>query len=95
MSDNDLGIYSKCFNGANAHLALSEPESFALKDVTGRDWICYPVPQACVAKLELLSELVDVDQVDEKSGTTTDVRLLFCRNIREFASKLAESVSGS
>ncbi len=61
---DDLGIYFKCFRGANAHFALSEPHSFALQDAAGRDWICYPVPPHIVQEHDMLSDLVDLVKAD-------------------------------
>ncbi len=38
-----LGFYYKCFLGANAHLGLTEDNSFAMEDDKGRSWICHPI----------------------------------------------------
>ena len=90
--DDDLGNYFKCFRGANAHFALSEPNSFALQDAFGRDWICFPVPRQVVQELDMLSDVVDVVKADEKVGEKTIMRLVFCREIDDLAGELvAES----
>lgn len=88
-SDDDLGIYFKCFRGPNAHFALTEPNSFVVNDAAGRDWICYPVPPEVVQKLDMLSDLVDVERADEKVGEETVVRLVFCRDPQELVAELA------
>jgi hypothetical protein len=91
INDNDqVGTYFKCFRGANSHFALSEPNSFALKDTAGRDWICYPVPPKVVENLDMLSDLVDVERADDKAGEETIVRLLFCRHRQELPAALAD-----
>lgn len=90
MTDGGLGIYFKCFRGRNSHFALSEPHSFAVNDAAGRDWICYPVPKEVVQSLDLLSDIVDIQRADEKSGEETIVRVLFCSSSEELASKLAD-----
>ena len=38
-----LGVYYQCFFGANAHLGLTEDDSFAVEDDKGRSWICHPI----------------------------------------------------
>lgn len=91
--DDDLGIYFKCFRGANAHFALSEPNSFALQDALGRDWLCYPVPPHVVRQLDMLSELVDVKKADQKVGEKTIMRLVFCRGIGDLAGELVSKTS--
>lgn len=90
MSDetDDLGIYFKCYSGANAHFALSEPNSFALQDALGRDWICFPIPPHVVRELDMLTDLVDVAKADEKAGEKTLVRLVFCREVGDLAGEL-------
>ena len=92
--NDDLGIYFKCFCGANAHFALSEPNAFALRDALGRDWICFPVPPHVVREYDMLSDLVDVVKADEKAGQETLVRLVFCRNLRDLAGELVRQPSG-
>lgn len=89
-ADDDPGVYYKCFRGANSHFALTEPHSFTVNDAAGRDWICYPVPKDVVQDLEMLSDLVDVERADKVSGEETDVRLVFCRDKKELAAKLAD-----
>lgn len=54
--DGEVGVYFKCLKGANAHFALTEPNSFALQDAVGRDWVCYPVPPHVVQQLDMLSD---------------------------------------
>lgn len=94
MSDADVrGIYFKCFRGANAHFALSEPNAFALRDAFGRDWLCYPVPPHVVQALDMLSDLVDVVRADEKVGEKTIMRLVFCREIGDLAGELVAKSS--
>jgi hypothetical protein len=90
MTSDELGIYYKCFRGMNSHFALTEPHSFTVNDAAGRDWICYPVPKDVVQNLDLLSDLVDVERADKVSGEETDVRLVFCRDKKELAAKLAD-----
>jgi hypothetical protein len=91
INDSDqVGTYFKCFRGANSHFALAEPNSFALKDAAGRDWICYPVPPKVVQDLDMLSDLADVDRADEKVGEETTVRLPFCRHTQELPAMLAD-----
>ena len=89
-ADDNLGIYYKCFRGANAHFALTEPHSFTVNDAARRDWICFPVPKDAVQNLDMLSDLVDVEQADKMSEEGTDVRLVFCRDKGELAAKLAD-----
>jgi hypothetical protein len=91
--DGDLGVYFKCLKGANAHFALTEPNSFALQDAVGRDWVCYPIPQHVVQQLDMLSDLAEIDHADEKSGEETDVRLVFCRTTSDLPKKLVEKRS--
>jgi hypothetical protein len=91
MTDDELGIYYKCFRGGNSHFALSEPHSFNVNDAAGRDWICFPVPRKVVEGHDLLMDLVDVQGADEKSGEETVVRLVFCQDKEELASKLVEA----
>ena len=90
MTDDDLGIYYKCFRGMNSHFGLSEPHSFTVNDAAGRDWICYPVPKEVVQNLDLLTDLVDVQRADGKSEEETVVRLVFCRDREELSVKLAD-----
>jgi hypothetical protein len=90
MTSDDLGIYYKCFRGANAHFALTEPHSFTVNDAAGRDWICYPVPKDVVQNLDMLSDLIDVERADKMAEAETDVRLVFCRDKAELAAKLAD-----
>jgi hypothetical protein len=87
---DDIRIYFKCYRGANAHLGLPEPDSFTLNDAAGRDWICYPVPKHVVENLDMLSDLVDVQRADDKSGNETIVRLVFCQDTKELSVKLAD-----
>ena len=88
--DDELGIYYKCFRGANSHFALSEPHSFTVNDAAGRDWICFPVPKDVVQNLDMLSDLVDVERADKMAEAETYVRLVFCRDKAELAAKLAD-----
>lgn len=94
MTDQ-LGIYYKCYRGRNSHFALSEPHSFNVNDAAGRDWICFPVPREVVESDDLLMDLVDVQRADEKSGEDTVVRLIFCQDKKELASKLVEAAEES
>ncbi len=95
MTNDDLGIYYKCFRGRNSHFALTEPHSFSMNDAAGRDWICFPVPKDVVQSLDLLTDLVDVERADKMAGEETNVRLVFCRDKEELAAKLAdESLQG-
>ena len=89
-TNDDLGIYYKCFRGMNSHFALTEPESFTVIDAARRDWICFPVPKEVVQNLDLLSDLVDVERADKMAEAETDVRLVFCRDKAELAAKLAD-----
>jgi hypothetical protein len=88
--DGELGVYFKCLKGANAHFALTEPNSFALQDAVGRDWVCYPVPPHVVEQLDMLSVLAEIDRADENVGEQTDVRLVFCQRVKNLPEKLAE-----
>jgi hypothetical protein len=88
--DDELGIYFKCLWGANSHFALTEPNSFALRDTAGRDWVCYPILPHVVQQLDMLADFAEIDHVDEKAGETTDVRLVFCRSVNELPDRLAE-----
>ena len=88
-----LGIYYKCLHGANAHLAMSEDDSFAIEDTLGRSWICYPVKSEVVENLDLLTDLPEIDETDNKLGrdVETDVRLVFCEQLSQLRDKLSET----
>ena len=91
--DDTLAVYFKCLRGANVHFALMEPDSFALQDEIGRDWICYPVPPDAVQQLDMLSDLAEIECADRKSGDETDMRLVFCQDFSELSRKLVEKWS--
>jgi hypothetical protein len=88
--EGELGIYYKCLRGANAHFALTEPHSFAVRDDLERSWICYPIRREVVENLDLLSDVLEIDRADKKSGEETDVRLVFCQSESELSEKLIE-----
>lgn len=91
---DQFAICFKCFRGANAHFALSEPNSFALHDALGRDWICFPVLPRAFRGLDMFSDVVDILRADERVGEKTMVRLVFCREIRDLARELVSGRLG-
>jgi hypothetical protein len=92
MTDHhgEIGIHFKCLRGANSHFALTEPNSFALQDSAGRDWVCYPVSSHVVRQLDMLADFAEIDHADEKACEETDYRLVFCRSVNELPERLAE-----
>ena len=94
------GIYYKCLHGDSDNLGFSEPFSFAVRDSSGKDWICYPVSREDVEKLSLLDHVVDVMQADAKlrehglSNHGTETRVCFCQDVSELGEKLAKEPAG-
>jgi hypothetical protein len=82
------GIYFKCFRGANAHLAVAEPDSLAVEDDLGRSWICYPVPRKVVERFDVLSDNGELDLLDVLAGGRTEVLLVFCQGPTKLAAML-------
>lgn len=87
-----LGIYYKCFYGANAHFGLTEDDSFSVEDVEGRSWICHPIKREDVAALNFFKDFPEMEDADKKIDGETEVRILFCETLDELPSKLAESM---
>jgi len=95
MSTDDagpLGVYYQCFNGANAHLGLTEDDSFAMEDNKGRSWICHPIKREDVEALDLFKDFPAIKEADEKTDAETEVRILFCETLKELPTKLADSM---
>lgn len=95
MSTNEseeLGIYFKCFFGANAHFGLTEDDSFSVEDNEGRTWICHPIKRKDVEALDLFIDFPAIEAADERIGEETQVRILFCKTKYELPSKLVEPV---
>ena len=63
-----LGVYYKCFFGANAHFGLTEDDSFAMEDDKGRSWICHPIKREDVEALDLFKDFPAIKGADEKIG---------------------------
>lgn len=95
------GIYYKCLRGDSENLAVGEPDSFAMEDANGRNWICFPVSREDVDTLSLLDHLADVVQADaslRKHGlneTGTEVRIYYCHHLHELHHKLAAELNQS
>ena len=93
------GTYYKCLRGDSQHLAVAEPESFAVRDARGRDWICFPVSEEDAEQLDLRQHVADVRQADatlRKHGLSqegTEVRIYFCADETELRDKLAEDLA--
>jgi hypothetical protein len=87
-----LGVYYQCFFGANAHVGLTEDDSFAMEDDKGRSWICHPIKRKDVEALDLFKDFPAIKEADEKIGAQTEVRILFCETLRELPTKLADSL---
>jgi len=89
--------YYKCLHGDNAHLALSEPESFALRDDQGRDWICHPLPDNAVESLSIREHAAAVFAADAKASSCgfrqegTQIIICHCNNPNELPERLATS----
>ena len=86
-----LGVYYKCFFG-DAHLALTEDDSFAMEDDKGRSWICHPINREDVEALDLFKDFSAIKEADQNIGAETEVRMLFCEPLKELPTKLAESL---
>ena len=63
-----LGFYYKCFLGANAHLGLTEDNSFAMEDDKGRSWICHPIKREDVEALNLFKKFPAIKEPMKNSG---------------------------
>ena len=87
-----FGVYYQCFFGANAHLGLTEDDSFVMEDNKGRSWICHPIKREDVEALDLFKDFPAIKEADEKIGLRTDVRILFCETLKELPMKLAGSM---
>ena len=66
-------MYYRCFFGANAHLGLTEDDSFAMEDDKGRSWICHPIKREDVEALDLFKDFPAIKEADEKIGADTEV----------------------
>jgi hypothetical protein len=87
-----VGIYFKCFYGANAHCGLTEDDSFSVEDVEGRRWICHPVKREDVATLEFFNDFRELEAAEGRIDAETEVRIVICETLDELPSKLAESI---
>ena len=90
------GNYYKCLRGDSENLGLTEPDSFAVEDAKGRNWICYPVSEEDVEKLNLLDHVADAMVADAAlsrhglSQQGTKVRVYFCEDEGELREKLGQ-----
>jgi hypothetical protein len=95
-----MGTYYKCLCGDSEHLGLVEPDSVAVQDATGRNWICYPIPDKIVDELSMLEHLNDVHWADftaTKQGFATvgtQVRIYYCEDEDDLFEKLSEDEQG-
>ena len=92
--------YYKCLRGDSEHLAMFEPDAFAILDARGRNWICYPIPQRKVENLSMVAHVTDVFEADAAatrhglSEGGTEVRIYFCEDVAELFEKLSADASG-
>ncbi len=88
-----LGVYYQwCFFGANAHLGLTDDDSFAMEDNKGRSWICHSIKREDVEALDLFKDFPAIKEADKKIVAESDVRILFCETLKELPAKLADSL---
>jgi len=85
-------VYYQCFFGANAHLGLTEDDSFAMEDDKGRSWIWHPIKRQDVEALDLFKDFPAIKEADDKIGEETKVRILFCETLKELPRKMADSL---
>lgn len=95
VESRSAGTYYKCLHGDSVHLALFEPEAFAVRDAHGRDWICYPIARRKVENLTMVAHVADVFEADAAasrhglSAQGTEVRICFCDDPSELPERLA------
>lgn len=91
-----MSTYYKCLRGDSQHLALTEADAFFVRDIRGRNWICYPIPARKVENLTLLAHVTDVFEADAAAqrhglgNAGTDVRIIYCEDPSELADKLGD-----
>lgn len=96
--DEPVCVYYKCLRGDSENLDLTEPDSFAVEDSKGRNWICWPVTKDDVERLTLLDHVVDVMQANAAlkrqgiSSKGTEIRVYFCQNEAELQEKLGQKI---
>jgi len=89
-----MGIYYKCLCGDSEHLALMERDAVAVRDATGRNWLCYPIAARKVENLTMLahvSEVLEADAAARRQGVGqhgTEVRIYYCDDERDLFEKL-------
>jgi hypothetical protein len=94
---SESGGYYKCLRGDSEHLAMFEPDAFAVLDARGRNWICYRIAQRQVEDLSMVAHVADVFEADAAASRHglneggTEVRIYFCEDAAELHEKLAAS----
>jgi len=87
--------YYRCLCGDNAYLALTQPDSFAVRDTQGRDWICHPVRDEDAETVSMRDHVAEVFAADAqgcKRGLRqegTQVKICLCEDERELPDRLA------
>lgn len=64
-----------CLRGDNEHLALFESEAFVVEDTSGKNWICFLIPQERAESLSLVDHVDDLHRaraVLENDGLSTE-----------------------
>jgi len=89
-----MSSFYKCLRGDNEHLALFEPDAFVVDDRQGQPWICFPLADEQVDRLNLLAYVNDVHAADawlQQHGLKvagTEVRIICCENPAELPTRL-------
>jgi hypothetical protein len=89
-----MGVYYKCLCGDSEHLAVMERDAVAIRDSSGRTWICYPIEPRKVENLTMLAHVSEVFQADataRRHGIAqqgTEVRIYYCEDEHELIEKL-------
>ena len=89
-----MGVYYKCLCGDSEHLGLMEQNALAVRDATGRNWICYPIADQEAEDLPMrahVSEVFAADATARRHGIGqqgTEVRIYFCDDELELMTKL-------
>jgi hypothetical protein len=76
------GVYFKCVHATDAHLRLTDDESFYIDDDAGETWICRQVETPDLP-------IVEADEEDIEDETRA--RIVFCESIDDLPQKLAHS----